>query len=86
MSKKIDESFLSNFARNMAVYIAAKAVSSNSDKIKKSLGIDDTDASAKRAQDKLAKQLKARLEKLPPKERERVLKYNKQIQQAIKRK
>ena len=86
MSNKIDESFLTNFARNMAVYIAAKAVSSNSDKIKKSLGIDDTDASAKRAQDKLAKQLKARLEKLPPKERERVLKYNKQIQQAIKRK
>jgi len=70
----------------MAVYIAAKAVASNSDKIKKSLGIDDTDASAKKAQDKLAKQLKARLEKLPPKERERVLKYNKQIQQAIKRK
>ena len=86
MSNKIDESFLSNFARNMAVYIAAKAVASNSDKIKKSLGIDDTDASAKKAQDKLAKQLKARLEKLPPKERERVLKYDKQIQQAIKRK
>ena len=88
MSNKIDESFLTNFARNMAVYITAKAVASNSDKIKKSLGIDDTatDASAKKAQDKLAKQLKARLEKLPPKERERVLKYNKQIQQAIKRK
>ena len=39
MSNKIDESFLSNFARNMAVYVAAKAVSSNSDKIKK----DDKD-------------------------------------------
>ena len=86
MSKKIDESFLSNFARNMAVYIAAKAVSSNSDKIKKSLGLDDTDASAKRVQDKLAKQLRARLEKLPPKERERVLKLKKQIQQGMKRK
>ena len=48
MSNKIDESFLTNFARNMAVYIAAKAVASNSDKIKKSLGIDDTDASAKK--------------------------------------
>ncbi len=86
MSNKIDESFLTNFAKNMAVFMTARAVSSNSDKIKKSLGIDDTDASAKKAQDKLAKQLKARLEKLPPKEQERVLKYNKQIQQAIKRK
>ena len=86
MSNKIDESFLTNFARNMAVYITAKAVASNSDKIKKSLGLDDTDASAKRAQDKLAKQLRARLEKLPPKERERVLKLKKQIQQGMKRK
>ena len=84
MSNKIDESFLTNFAKNMAVYITAKAVASNSDKIKKSLGIDDTDASAKKAQDKLAKQLKAKIEKLPPEQRERVLKYNKQIQQAIK--
>ena len=84
MSNKIDESFLTNFAKNMAVYIPAKAVASNSDKIKKSLGIDDTDASAKKAQDTLAKQLKAKIEKLPPEQRERVLKYNKQIQQAIK--
>ena len=86
MSNKIDESFLDNFAKNMAVFIAARAVATNSDKIKKSLGIGDTESSTKKAQDKLAKQLKARLEKLPPKRRERVLRYNKQIQQAIKAK
>ena len=86
MSNKIDESFLDSFAKNLAVFIAARAAATNSDKIKKALGIDDTEASAKKAQDKLAKQLRARLEKLPPKERERVLKLKKQIQQGMKRK
>ena len=31
MSKKIDESFLSNFAEAMAVFVAARAASSNAD-------------------------------------------------------
>tara|TARA_B100000902_G_scaffold166538_1_gene161374 strand:+ start:1020 stop:1298 length:279 start_codon:yes stop_codon:yes gene_type:complete len=81
MSKKIDESFLTNFARNMAVYVAAKAVSSNSDKIKNALGLSgsDTESDAairdlEKAQKKLAKSFEKRLKNMDPERREKILK------------
>ena len=86
MSNKIDESFLTNFARNMAVYVAAKAVSSNSDKIKNALGLSgsDTESDAairdlEKAQKKLAKSFEKRLKNMDPERREKVLKKAKNI-------
>lgn len=91
MSKKIDESFLSNFARNMAVYVAAKAVSSNSDKIKNALGLSgsDTESDAamrdlEKAQKKLQKSFEKRLKKMDPKERERILQRGQRIRNIAK--
>jgi hypothetical protein len=43
MSRKIDEGMLSAFAGNMAAYIAGRALASNSDKIKKAIGLDTDD-------------------------------------------
>lgn len=88
MSKKIDESFLSNFATNMAIFVTAKVVSGNSDKAKKALGIDSDDslASAKKAQDRLAKSFQKRLEKLSPEKRKDAEKYNDMIKKALKHK
>lgn len=86
MSNKIDESFLSNFARNMAVYVAAKAVSSNSDKIKKALGFSDSDPESdaairdlEKAQSKLQRSFEKRLKNMDPERREKVLKKAKNI-------
>ena len=75
MSKKIDESFLTAFAKNMAAYVAGRALASNTDKIKQALGIDskefdDVDsemAAVRKAQEKLSDKLEKRMQSLPPK-------------------
>ena len=91
MSKKIDESFLSNFAQNMAVYVAARAVSSNSNKIKNALGLTSADPESdsamrdlEKAQNKLAKSFEKRLKKMDPEERDRILKRGQRIRNIAK--
>ena len=86
MSNKIDESFLSNLAQNMAVFVAARAAHSNSDKIKKALGFSDSDSESdaairdlEKAQAKLQKSFEKRLKNMDPERREKVLKKAKNI-------
>ena len=70
----------------MAVYVAAKAASSNSDKIKKALGFSDSDPESdaairdlEKAQAKLQKSFEKRLKNMDPERREKVLKKAKNI-------
>jgi len=81
MSKKIDESFLTAFAKNMAAYVAGRALASNTDKIKQALGIDskefddvdDEIAAVKKAEEKLQQAFEKRLQKLPPDDQKDIL-------------
>ena len=87
MSKKIDESFLTAFAKNMAAYVAGRALASNTDKIKQALGIDskefdnvdDEMAAVRKAQDKLSQALEKRLQGLPPERQADILKMQKKL-------
>ncbi len=74
MSKKIDESFFTQFAGNIAAAIAGKALATNGDKIKQALGIDskefddidDEIEAVRKAEVKLAKELEKKLAAMPP--------------------
>jgi len=74
MSKKIDESFLTAFAGNMAAYVAGRALAANGDKIKQALGIDskefndvnDEMEAVRKAELKLQKAFEKKIATLPP--------------------
>jgi len=65
-------SFLKAFGKNMAAYVAGRALAANEDKIKQALGIDSKELSEeqrariKKAQEKLSDKLDKRMQALPP--------------------
>jgi hypothetical protein len=85
MSKKIDESFFTQFAGNMAAAIAGRALATNGDKIKQALGIDseefddidDEIAAVRKAEVRLQKELEKKLAGMPPDKQKRALKLAK---------
>jgi hypothetical protein len=87
MSKKIDESFFTQFAGNIAAAIAGKALATNGDKIKQALGIDskefddidDEIEAVRKAEVKLAKELEKKLAVMPPDKQKRMIKIYKQM-------